>query len=140
MNPDNIPQTVTEPPVERPRELWQITLDKIAEIKSRAVSKATAAYKDLQREDWEPEAVEFLAKNPLLCDVLYRKYWWDYAKTQIAVGRKISSIRTAEEPGDCPSDDLYPLVNVAILKRGNNTAFINQILDEYEEAYPAPRI
>ena len=138
MNPNQIPQPADESAVEKPKELWQVAIDKIVEIKSQAATKAAAEFKDLKQEDWEPAAIEFLTGNRPLCNALYKKYWWGYAEAETANGRKLSVIRTAEEPSDCPRDELYPLVNMAVLKRGNNTAFINQILDEYEEAHPTP--
>mgnify|MGYP001564950521 CR=1 FL=1 len=81
----------------------------------------------------------YLEGNRILCDALYENYWWKYAEAEIAKGRKLSAVRMADEPGDCPQDELYPLVNAVVLERGNNATFISQILDEYEEAHPTER-
>ena len=81
--------------------------------------------------------MEYLAKNQLICDALYRKFWFTYIAEELKTGRSISRIRSADKMNDYPSDPLYPLVNAVVLKRehNDNRAIVNQILEEYESEH-----
>ena len=119
-----------------PKEQWQVALDVIAGYK-RVAETALQVDADADANAWESHAMEYLAKNQLICDALYRKFWFTYIAEELKTGRSISRIRSADKMNDYPSDPLYPLVNAVVLKRehNDNRAIVNQILEEYESEH-----
>ena len=145
MNPaesSNAPneQLSAVPPEGAPKELWQVALDAIAVYK-RVAHDALQVNASADAKAWETSAMEYLAdkRNRLLCDALYRKLWFTYIAEELAAGRTISRIRSADKINDYPSSDsLYPLVNAVVMERehNDNRAIVNQILEEYESEHP----